>query len=218
MFVGLKSLEKLTLDNNYISNIDDDSFKHLVQCTKLWLHYNKLYCITEGLFKRLGALKILLLSHNDIVKINSGSFCHLTVCIDLWIDNNNLSKITENMFHGLQSLELLYLHCNDISYIQLGSFTNLYQLKELHLHQNKLTTLAKDTLPIPHHIRLALLFWDNPLQCDNKMCWVKQGEEDGWMTLISDVHSKPDCQGIHWHDVIITCTVTAMHIGQLKKI
>ena len=86
------------------------------------------------------------------------------------------------------------------------------------MHQNKLTTLAKDTLSIPHHTRLALPIWDNPLQCDNKMCWVKQGEEDGWITLTSDVHSEPDCQGIHWDDVTITCTVTGMHIVQLNKI
>ena len=138
------------------------------------------------------------------------------MCTDLWLDNNNFTYFKSDVFTGLQSLETLYLHLNGIWHIEPGSFTNLKHLKQLYLHQNKLILLDKNIFSLSHENCLTLLLWDNPFLCDTNMCWIKKGEHDGWIKLTENRHSKPDCYGVYWDDVMLNCSLNGrlrIHCG-----
>ena len=85
------------------------------------------------------------------------------------------------MFIGMYSLTELELSHNQISHIEHGSFTKTQQLQYLYLSSNKLRTLEQDMFSIPQQGEITILIEDNPLQCDSRICWIKQGEQDGWI-------------------------------------
>ena len=116
------------------------------------------------------------------------------------------------MWKGLDSLKELHLYHNLISYIEPGSFATLKQLHGLYMERNKLTTLEQNIFDdlMPNYLVLGINY--NPLQCDNRMCWIKQGERKRRITLYHEARgitwSKPSCvnyPGFHWNDVTITC-------------
>ena len=49
-----------------------------------------------------------------------------------------------------------------------------------------------------HPANLTLIISGNPLQCDSRLCWIKEGEEEGWITwpIIQDrqLTDKPGCE------------------------
>ena len=116
------------------------------------------------------------------------------------------------MWKGLDSLKELHLYHNLISHIEPSSFARLKELRGLYMERNKLTTLEQNVFDdlVPNNLVLGINH--NPLQCDSRMCWIKQGEEDGWIKLFHEARgitwSKPSCvnyPGFRWDDVTITC-------------
>ena len=81
------------------------------------------------------------------------------------------------MWDGLSTLEELWLSSNQIKLIEAVGFRDLSELKIPDLSKNQLTTLSEDILA-PEIIyesssTLHLNPNDNPLHCDQKMCWLK---------------------------------------------
>ena len=155
----------------------------------------------------------VVLSINNITHVDGGAFSYLTNCTWLDLPNNKLTEVKADMFRGLRSLTKLGLGHNHISYIEPGSFANL-SLTNLYLDSNRLSTpLQRDDAFKSHH--LLLLLGDNPLECDCRMCWVKQGEREGWIDLVlrypwGEFYDKPDCANhpnVHWDDIKILCPV-----------
>ena len=112
------------------------------------------------------------------------------------------------MWQGLHSLKQLRLWHNLISFIEPGSFESLIQLEGLYLHNNRLTTLEQNVFGIFIPEKLTLIHSNNPLVCDSRMCWIKQGEEEGQLTLYEVGGQKPSCEdfpGIPWDDVTVIC-------------
>ena len=160
----------------------------------------------------LQSLQKLSLSDNNITDIESYSFSPLTECIQLWLKNNKLTQIRMGMFAGLDSLEALILTKNLIYDIEDGSFANLKQLRRLFLNENELTFLDKNAFEIPFQTNLTLLIERNKLQCNWRTCWIKQGEQEGWISLTLGAYVKPSClnyPGIHWNqiDVALNCSL-----------
>ena len=148
------------------------------------------------------------LNDNQIDEIEAGTLSNLTDCILLNLDANNLTHITADMWQGLNSLKQLRLWHNLISYIEPGSFESLSKLEGLYLHNNRLTTLEQNVFGTLIPQKLTLILSDNPLVCDSRMCWIKQGEEEGQLTLYEVGGQKPSCEdfpGVPWDDVTIIC-------------
>ena len=152
------------------------------------------------------------LNHNYITDIPLGIFSHLKQCFDLELDTNKFTVLKSGMLEGLTSLKRLNLGHNQISHIEPGSFRSL-QLTELYLDNNRLIKpMQEKDLIGSQSLTLILTLGNNPLQCDSKMCWIKQAELDGWITWhTTDGWGKPDCENyanVEWDDVNLNCTET----------
>ena len=140
---------------------------------------------------------------------------HLNKCIELLLNGNQLIKIETDTFQGLKSLEKLRLTNNDISVIESGSFKSLNEIKELYLSDNRLTTLRKDAFGSIPLESLYLYISGNPLHCDRRMCWIKQGEEDNWIDagINSYWGYPPQCAYGDWDE--LNCSVTGENSQRL---
>ena len=114
------------------------------------------------------------------------------------------------MFEGLVSLERLYLENNDISYIAAGAFCHMSKLQTLALADNNLTSLSTDIFYMTHDKKLGIKFElginRNPLQCDRRLCWIKQAQKDeqiSWHNV-----KEPDCTNypdMDWNNITLDC-------------
>ena len=212
MFQGSQSVQRLDLQFNQISDIEEGSFLHLPQCTYIPMSDNKLTNIKSGTFKGLQSVKELNLDSNGIYHIEGKSFSHLPQCNKLNLNDNKLTQIREGMFIGMYSLTELELSRNQISHIQDESFTKTQQLQYVDLSSNELSTIKQDMFSFPKQGELTLLIEDNPLQCGSEACWIKQGEQDGWITFSykSGEHGQPDCENypdVPWDNLTDICSI-----------
>ena len=204
--------KKVYLYSNSITNIYPRSFSGLEDCTELWLSGNRLTNISVGTFDGLESLKLLTLHGNKVETIETGVFRKLTQCMKIKLDSNRLSRIEKGMFDGLEALEELSLTMNRISYIEPGSFKSLMQLRKLYLYSNELTTLEQNVFNLAYHpAEVTLLLFHNPLRCNSSLCWMKQGEQDGWISWYYDFDMfVPECgnyPGVAWADVKLPCAI-----------
>ena len=233
MFQGLLLLRKLTLSNNQINDTQAGAFNGLPNLQELYLYGNKFTTLKANMFAGLHSLELIILTYNHISTIEVGTFTGLGTLKKLWMDHNNekLRDMKDNTFIGLSSLEILYVHNNKIQSVRPGLFNGLFKLKEiglddnnitqvedgafqgleflskLWLFNNRLTTLQSNTftgLPRP----LDLTLGENPLQCDQRLCWIKRGEREGWIRWISldDRPLQPKCSnGMNWYNLTLDC-------------
>ena len=107
---------------------------------------------------------------------------------------------------GANLLRKLSLRDNWIGTLQSGAFSNLPNLKELDLRENSfqnLKTLDSNIFePDGYPNQLILDISENELDCDAALCWLKEGEEEGWLTL----KATPGCKNSTWEDVPTQCT------------
>ena len=159
---------------------------------------------------------------NSISDIEVNSFMNLTECTQLRLDHNNLAHINSDTFTGLQSLIRLNLDRNNILQIEPGSFMNLTQLRVVHLNDNQLSSVGEDLFDL--RMSLTLLLDKNPLHCDHRMCWMKEAEQDGRITLSYNTSSgtffdKPHCvnyQGVTWDNVTLDCDAKGKQFVLMK--
>ena len=171
--------------------------------------YNRKCCkLTEAPTDIPAEAKEVKLSYNEITDIKPGAFAHLTNCTKLVLSNNRLTNVRRDMFRGMQNLTMLRLSHNRIHHIENGSFAEL-RLVDLYLDINYITKLEEDDV---FRIKPQFLFLGyNPLQCDWRMCWIKQGERDRWITLSKEAYGKPYCANfpdVPWDNISILCPVT----------
>ena len=200
---------------NTIHTLRANDFSQLSQCTVLYLDYNDIQEIQVGAFTGLTALEFLDLDYNKISRIEPGAFSGLTALRELHLDNNVISEIQAGLFTGLTALDRLHLHLNDIRHIEPGAFSGLTTLTYLRLHHNALTTLPWTIFSSVgnsgniHHPSLELALSGNPLHCDTSLCWIKQGEQYGWITWWWGSIYDPECSNYadtNWPDVTLNCT------------
>ena len=121
-------------------------------------------------------------------------------CVKLRLDHNNLVTIKQTMWTGLVSLKWLDLSRNHIKHIEPLAFTELTQLQGLFLSYNQLTTLTEDIFAPDYHPDLVTLH-SNPLPEDDLiLCWIQDGEEEGWIsgfTLDASTTIQCDKEGMH---------------------
>ena len=133
-------------------------------------------------------------------------------CTKLEFSNNKLTHLKSGMFNGLISLEWLNLYGNYIARIESGTFVKLLKLQTLLLENNQLTTLDQKAFQTSDK-ELTISLRENLFECDKKICWVKQAEEEGWIVRYKKSPAEPEeklsCVNYphdDWSDITINCT------------
>ena len=162
------------------------------ECKRLDLQYNTISEVELGAFNGLTALTRLDLSNNQIHELKSPTFN---------LSDNHISSIQDNTFVNLRRLEILSLDHNRLESLSPGTFCGLESIKELQLDNNYLTSLPQDVfihLPRP----LTIYLYGNQLQCNDALCWLRQEELNGTITLNRDGNryiGNPVCvNGVNW--------------------
>ncbi len=88
------------------------------------------------------------------------------------------------MFTGLYQLSVLRLQRNTISFIEDDSFAMMNNLLELDLAHNNLKSLSVSIFGEIDPARvIGLILKHNPLQCDSRLCWIRDDKEPDWIHL-----------------------------------
>ena len=154
----------------------------------------------------LDSLETLALRSNGIGTLPAGVFSSLGTLKILILDSNNLETVEAEWFLGSDHLERLFLNGNGITLVTPGTFANLRRLFLLELHDNRLTTVREDVLYTGRTFPILLTLNGNPLRCDTRLCWVKQDQIHGRLTIVSTF--KPQCVNYprrDWDDVRLAC-------------
>ena len=202
----------LELGWNNLSDLLGDMWDGIKSIRWLSLVHNKLSEIRQGMWgKGFVSLQILGLDGNGITQIHPAAFKNFKALGDLTLMDNFLSEIEADMWKGIKVLKRLDLTNNQITYIPDKSLPKLYRESGLHLERNNLTPLSLSILDPSHYKqigghprKLYLNIRKNLLHCDRKLCWIKEGQEQGW---ISGWWS-PDCAnypGVDWTKVDLDC-------------
>ena len=222
-FSHLTGCVALDLSNNVNNSMQNGAMIGLNNLRRLDLSYNRLRSLNESMWDGLQSLVGLYLYDNFIEAISSGCFRTLTHLETLSLNGNKLTEVRGDMWRGLNSLDALDLGGNPLQTILPGGFGNLPNIGRVSLYKTGLRSLDKnifnpDDFPDSdgHPRKVKLVLNGNSLQCDEKLCWLKQAEEDGWITWFvahyvgkpyKGIHS-PECgnyPGSLWEDVSLDC-------------
>ena len=142
-FRYLTNLEILYLDYNTLSGLPDGVFDSLTNLWLLRLSGNDLSTLPDGVFDNLTNLEVLDLSWSFfLTTLPDGVFDNLTNLEYLDLSVNYLSALPDGAFDNLTNLNNLYLDGNDLSALADGIFDNLTSLEQLDLGGNDLSALA----------------------------------------------------------------------------
>ena len=218
VFSNLPQCTSLNLQENVIRSIDVGAFNGLSNLDKLDLSSNRMKVLEQGMFDGTPHLRVLNIYNNDIHAIPAGCFSNLGELETLYMASNDFSTLNGDMWLGLKSLSHLDLQYNpQMQVIPPGGLSNLPKLRLLHLHNNGLKTLTNDIFTTindcpnsnGHPPILKLSLRANPLVCHTKLCWLKKGEEEGWLTypIYSDIIYSPNCaNGVDWNNLQLNCS------------
>ena len=217
----LSSCTVLNFQNNLIRTIEDNAFLGLGNLAMLNLRENKLTTLKKNMFNGLSSMvEHIDFVGNDVDTIESGCFSDLNKMKYLSFGRNDLTEVSGTMWQGLQSLKRLDLFGNSIVELKAGDFSHLPNLEVLLLHGNRIRTISPDIFnPTeylsldghPHNLQLSL----GSMQCDTRLCWLKQAERLGWITWWdkwgSIIH--PECVNYpeSWDELDLKCP----HAGNL---
>ena len=224
-FRGLIKLDHLSLSINKIQEIGANMFERLPSLTILGLANNLLNAVPYDVFQHLSNLDELWFARNQIAAVMSENFSELHKLQELILRSNNLIVISGDMWIGLESLTYLDLYENKITVIEKGGFANLPMIEHINLMVNKLSTLSPDAFCLSQHIhptaqpsKLTLLLEDNDMFCNSSLCWLKEAESNGLITLsyLPELDFSPyrvECVNFpdaEWDEVVLDC----MDVGE----
>ena len=141
LFEDLPNLKYLNLSYNKLKKIDSNAFEGLEQLEELYLYLNELTVINVKLFASLSNLKVLVLDNNKLKTIEPNAFNSLHKLERLTLDNTELEEIDVRLFESLSSLKELTLHNNKLNRIDLNTFKNLTKLEILRLDNNEIENI-----------------------------------------------------------------------------
>ena len=214
MFRGLEKLSYLSLVGNEITDIKAGTLENMTSLGTLELTRNKLKEIRGDMWSPdLRKLVLVDLDDNQISTLHDGAFTSLTKLKYLNLGSNQIREIRGDMWRKLRYVRWVNLEQNQINAVPSDGFGNLRSIKRISLKNNNLTTLDCDVFDpkdFPgyrrHPRKLGLKLGGNPLQCDSRMCWIKRGEDAGWIYWEED--SVPECENFPdtaWQDVDLDC-------------
>ncbi|XP_055932666.1 leucine-rich repeats and immunoglobulin-like domains protein 1 [Argiope bruennichi] len=125
----------LVLDDNCVSEIENDALGRQEYLMRLWLNGN---CLTKVPPNLPPSLLALYMEENKLTSLTSFSFKGLVHLEQLFLQRNEIQDLFPCAFCDLVNLKSLDLQANQIENLTAGVFSNLTQLETLDLSQNNL--------------------------------------------------------------------------------
>ena len=150
------------------------------------LYRNSITHVQAGYFKDLSNLTHIILYSNYISDIDDFAFIEVPSVKFIDLNGNKLSVIHTHMFWGLPNLAELYLGSNMVHTIESGSFKQNAALINLALYGNLLETVSQCIFDsLNHPTNLHFFIFENPLSCNETLCWLKECEtaDNAWIIL-----------------------------------
>ncbi|CAH1267265.1 IGFALS [Branchiostoma lanceolatum] len=139
LFHNHPKLVTITLQNNHITNIHNDTFTQLPALSSLDISNNKISVLESGSFVQFDALQYLLLASNFIRDM---TLAGLSSLIELDLGDNLLDRFPTKMADAGKQLQTLTLNNNPIDEpLHAGQFSALRRLSELNL--NNITSIQR---------------------------------------------------------------------------
>lgn len=161
MIGNLASLRHLDLSNNFLTEIQPESFGEAFhQMLTLNLASNQLRFLDQNVFEQLTGLVELNLSDNLLQTLPRGLLEHLTSLRVLKLAWNSLKTLNFYSFEGMSFMNNLDLSNNQIKSIHPDTFKSVEKLVDLDLSSNQLFALS-DTSLFSYTPDLSALFLEN---------------------------------------------------------
>src|SRR6218665_381509 len=135
----LVSLNRLTLNDNQLSNISSEVFAFLGNLETLNLDSNRIETLPTGVFASLTNLKTLNVTSNEITFLPDHLFASCRAIETIDFSANRISAISPNTFTNLTKLETLYLNDNELTELQNDYFLGLVSIKTVRLDNNTIS-------------------------------------------------------------------------------
>ncbi|EEZ99323.1 toll-like protein [Tribolium castaneum] len=155
-FEGLEDLEKLSLENNGLVDVEEDVFANTPKLTSLDLQVNKIK-LGANLFNNTPLLKSLDISQNNLDYLPPDLFKKLEDLELLHVWDNKIRFIDDSTFQGLTNVKSIELSGNLIETITENAFKNLSNLERVNLSMNKLQYVPGDLFRHNQKLKLVLL-------------------------------------------------------------
>lgn len=143
-FISAPNLEGLFLSGNQIEHIDEDAFRGAHQLIRLELRNNMLSELDLVVFKNTEKLSFLDLSRNKIEFVDNLEFRSLKNLLDLNLNDNSIVNIGSEPFAYMPKISSLSLENNEIVSIADFAFYNSSSLTEINLSRNKIAHLTRE--------------------------------------------------------------------------
>ena len=153
-------------------------------------------------------LELSTCPRNQISTIEPNAFSALDKLKHIDLGYNQLAHIDGDEFKGPTSLVALAVNDNGINAIPAGTVGDSKRRNLLWLNNNKLTTLSPEIFqgegqPEGQHPKsIDMRIGGNRLKCDTRMCWIKEGQKDGWLRTSPYCSNYP---GKSWKDIDLGC-------------
>lgn len=144
-FVGLKDLDSLILNQNFIKTLYPGSFFDLDLLSVVDLKSQQLTHLKPGVFDGLKSVSTLRLNLNRISQLEADTFFGITNVVNLYLDSNNLQLIRSHAFRGMSEIVRLNFKQYGLSQLETCAFCGLINLTKLELGNNFLIDLVNDT-------------------------------------------------------------------------
>lgn len=153
----------LTISNNHLRVIPDNSFGHLQKLEQLRLDHNNITTIGQFAFKNLLHLTSLNLSFNNISELNPAVFKDLHNLTFLSLTSNTLKRLPGGIFSTLLKLETLIMSQNHLKNFSevAESVSHLVNLTKIDICFNHLTSLSHSNVSLPKSLTTLYLSRNN---------------------------------------------------------
>ncbi|UJR10411.1 hypothetical protein I4U23_014615 [Adineta vaga] len=192
-------ITNLTIKDHQLRTLTNDLFQFSYGNTFYQLSDLRYLHIVHGYLKQIEnrsltlierALEYLDLSNNELEHVpklsnNNVEYSNLIKLILLHNQIHRLSLVDIQAYNHLQQLDLSY---NRLQYIDMSIVTYLTNLRQLFLNSNMLRTLTNNiTFPNNFHLKLS----SNPLECDCRLRWLRNGLNRLQYPIF---HDEPQCE------------------------
>ena len=211
-FSGKNAIRVLWIAYNEVHTIDFRGFYGLTGIEDLHINDNHLDQFKDGVFDYMPTLQTLFMENNRITHIQSGLFSELRSLMSLDISGNKLTLLEQGTLLGLGFLETLNLENNELNTLKPGSLAHAPNMTQLNLKDNSITTMLWTVFASENYSAtggklcvLSMKLSGNPILCNNDICWIKEGENEGCFTWTDGSENAPECTNAVWSSLSLQC-------------
>lgn len=144
VFAELSGLETLLLDNNQISSVSLRAFDGVYGLKGVYLDNNQIASLPAGVFRATSSIQQISLGGNALTSVESNVFSNLPNLTNLYLHNNQIASIADDAFSGSTNIWSFHLGGNNLTEISEICLRGLTKLKQFALSNNQLTLLPVD--------------------------------------------------------------------------